>query len=332
MNNKKMWAVLFHLTNNMWGSQKDPWQIEDAVWDKILISASEKGFNTILLDVGDGVCYKSHPEISLEGAWDYERVKTEIKKAKGLGLTIIPKLNFSTIHDAWLGVYERMVSTEAYYQVCKDIITEIYELFEHPKYIHLGMDEESYVMASDLEFVSYRQHELLWHDLAFLFKCVNDMGAKPWIWADVMLEHPEEFRKRFKPEEVILSPWQYFAMYEEHFTPINRTPEDYEYYTTGIFKNSGFVHIEEDPLCVKYREEVIPAMEVGYKIIPTTSNVFNCEYNHDDTLRWFKEKAPDSELLGFLTAPWTKITEKSFNVVDDDMERLMKAKKKYYND
>lgn len=78
-------------------------------------------------------------------------------KASDLGIKLIPKLNFSATHDAWLGEYERMVSTKTYYTVCQDIINEIYEVFEHPDYIHLGMDEEDSRTDGRLDFVCYRK-------------------------------------------------------------------------------------------------------------------------------------------------------------------------------
>ena len=68
---EKMWAVLVHLSPNMWGSFKRPWVFEDTQWDNILRSAAEKGFNTVLLDLGDGIQYKSHPEISVPEAPRY---------------------------------------------------------------------------------------------------------------------------------------------------------------------------------------------------------------------------------------------------------------------
>ncbi|MBQ1229154.1 MAG: uracil permease, partial [Firmicutes bacterium] len=44
--------------------------------------------------------------------------------AAAMGITIIPKLNFSTNHDVWLGEYSRMVSTSIYYGVCRDLIND----------------------------------------------------------------------------------------------------------------------------------------------------------------------------------------------------------------
>ena len=54
---------------------------------------------------------------------------------------LIPKLNFSACHDIWLKDYSRMLSTPIYYEVCRDVIQEVCEVFK-PRYFHLGMDEE----------------------------------------------------------------------------------------------------------------------------------------------------------------------------------------------
>lgn len=328
---KMMWAAYMCMTKNMWGDFKDPFNLDDKVWDESLEFLKEQGYNTIVLDIGDGMEWKSHPEISLEGAWSQERMKVEIKKAADMGLTIIPKINFSTTHDCWLGDYQRMVSTEIYYTVCKDLIKEVCEVFGNPEYVHIGMDEEGHVMAKTHNFVCYRQHDLLWHDLKFLCNCVKENGATPWIWADFMINHPEDFRKHFTPDEIILSPWQYYSMYEEHFTPITNTEAEYIWYTTGVFKNSGFKYIEEDPICANYRKEVIPAMEDGFKVVPTTSTCFNSEYNHDDTLRWFKEKAPQDKIIGFMDAPWTQeITNENMDKFKESVSCLIKSRGKYY--
>ena len=69
-----------------------------------------------------------------------EELKEELQKLRDMGLTVYPKLNFSTAHDAWLGLYSRMVSTPEYYKVTKELIEEIYEMFLHPSAIHIGMD------------------------------------------------------------------------------------------------------------------------------------------------------------------------------------------------
>ena len=65
-------------------------------------------------------------------------LKEELKKLRDAGLEPIPKLNFSTAHDTWLGPYSRCVSTPTYYKACEDLIEEVVELFDKPRFFHLG--------------------------------------------------------------------------------------------------------------------------------------------------------------------------------------------------
>lgn len=43
--------------------------------------------------------------------------------------------------DAWLGEYGRMVTTRPYYDACRDVIRDAAEMFDHPRYLHIGYDE-----------------------------------------------------------------------------------------------------------------------------------------------------------------------------------------------
>lgn len=327
---EKMWAVFVMLSHNMWWKKIETLgeYFDEEAWHAVLEEMSLKGFNTVVLDVGDGVKFESHPEISLPDAWDRKKVHEEIERAAGLGIKIIPKLNFSTTHDLWLGEYERMISTKTYYKVCRDIIEELYEIFEHPQYIHLGMDEETEYNGHSLEYIVLRKKELIWNDINFYLDCVRNTGATPWLWADYLFDYPEEFRKHIKPDNLLLSPWQYAAMYEENFTPIENSQRDIDYYWNGRYKGYGFKYVEEDPMCVKYREESIPGMVDGYSYVPTVSNCIQCEHNTPDTLRWFKEKGVDEKLVGFMTAPWSSLSKREeFTTC---MDLMVEARNIYY--
>ena len=81
-------------------------------------------------------------------------MRDEVVRLREMGLEPIPKLNFSTCHDAWLGPYARMVSTPQYYQVVKDLIAETIEMFGNPRLFHLGMDEEALVHQRQFEYVA----------------------------------------------------------------------------------------------------------------------------------------------------------------------------------
>ena len=67
--------------------------------------------------------------VAIPGAWSKDKLKAELDRLRGIGLTPLPKLNFSACHDIWMKDYSRMLSTKPYYEFCKDIITEVAELF-----------------------------------------------------------------------------------------------------------------------------------------------------------------------------------------------------------
>src|SRR5690606_30581643 len=99
--------------------------------------------NMAVIEVGNSIKLDSHPEIAIRDAWSTTRLRAELAKIRKLGIEPIPFLNFSATHDLWLKQYSRMLSTEEYYKVCSDVIKEVADLFDKPRFFHLGMDEES---------------------------------------------------------------------------------------------------------------------------------------------------------------------------------------------
>ena len=332
-NNEKMWALMVYINENLTPKSyqhKMSDAFEDSFWDYIIEEAAKAGFNTILLDICDGIEFGSHPEIATEGAWTRRRVRKEIEKCKKLGLRIIPKLNFSTGHCYWLGKYRNMTSTTEYYQLCNDLIKETYELFEHPEYIHIGLDEEDARHVASADLAVYRQKDLYWHDTRFLIDCVADTGAKPWIWSCPLLRHPEEFKKHIDPDEVLISPWQYFALYEENFMRIDSDQEYIDYYGKSPFKELNLTYVEEDPYLVMYRELTLPLMAEGYDYVPCMSVYNRCKHNTPDTFCYFKENANDDQIVGYLHAPWCWTRWKDKEKYDETFRLMKESKEKYY--
>jgi hypothetical protein len=124
---------------------------EAPFWNDLSLKLRQCGCNCIMLDVGEGMIYESHPELQVEGSWSQDRLKSEIDRLRGMGFEVIPKLNFSTTHDSWLGPYERMVSTPKYYEVCADLIRDTMDVFGPVKHFHIGFDEEELVNYQKLQ-------------------------------------------------------------------------------------------------------------------------------------------------------------------------------------
>jgi len=325
---EKMWALLVNL--GAWEKSYTELPFDDDLWDYIVDECEKTGINNIVICIGGGIEFASHPELSLKGAWTRKKLRDEIKRCRKKNINLIPKLNFSTPHNMWMGEYSRMVSTSVYYKVCNDLIKEAYELFEHPKYIHIGMDEEDARHAERNEWAMYRQGELYWHDIRFLVDCVKDTGATPWMWADPLFDHPDDYKKYFEPDEVILSPWYYNAFRKENWTPVSSREVYVAYYNQDRYANMGIQYVEEDPFLVNIRNLAIPLLNDGYIYVPCASVCNKCDCNTSEVVEYFKENTPDNQLLGFITAPWKKIVVENRKDFEDSFRFLKEAKEKYY--
>lgn len=216
-------AVLLHLGHNMWcewlpedvqtrvnlgkGTPDAVLRCKDDVWRRLTDHAAAKGLNMVVVDVGEGLAFPSHPELAIKGSWSADRLRAEVRRLKAMGLEPIPKLNFSATHDGWLKHYHRMLTLPAYYAMQREVIRDVAEVFESPRFIHLGYDEEAAGWIGERNYFVIRQGELWWHDMLYGVKCVEDCGARAWIWSDYGWHHPE-FLKRC-PKSVLLSDWYY---------------------------------------------------------------------------------------------------------------------------
>jgi len=187
----------------------------------------------------------------------------------------IPKLNFATTHDIWLGPYARMVSTDIYYAVCRDLIGEVIALFDKPRFFHLGMDEElaSYQVRQDYAVV--RQNDLWWGDLYFYIGEVEKNGVRPWVWSDYAWHKPDVFFRKM-PKSVLQSNWYYGSGFD-----LNTLKEPAKTY-------------------VKLYNDL---ETYGYEQVPTGSNHSNAE-NFELTVDYCKKVIDPSRLFGFMMAPW----------------------------
>jgi TAT (twin-arginine translocation) pathway signal sequence len=282
-----IWGNLLHLGTNMWCDWDAPelkgdssiyhpeLRLDRSLWDDLLKKMQQAGMNMVVIDLGDGVKYESHPEIAIKGAWSTAELRGELQRLRSLGLEPIPKLNFSTTHDAWLGKYSRCVSTDAYYTVCRDLIAEVIQLFDRPRFFHLGMDEEDYGNQKHYEHVVIRQYDAWWRDFLFLVQEVEKGGPRAWIWSDYVWHHPELFYQKM-PKSVVQSNWYYDAKFN---------PQD------KIAK--AFQELEQH----------------GYDQIPTGSNYFN-PTNFELLAAECRRSLGAGHLLGFLQTPWKPTLEK----------------------
>ena len=300
-NQNIIWANLLHLSYNMWQDEvharysgtydefsstcngarlwahqyRPELTFDESAWNTLLNDMVAAGMNMVIIDLGDGVQYDSHPEIGVKNAWTPYKLRKELSKMRKMGLEPIPKLNFATTHAAWMGEYSRMVSTSKYYSVCRNLIAEVIELFDNPRFFHLGMDEESARHQKQLHHAVMRQHDLWWHDFHFLVGEVEKKGVRSWIWSDYAWVEPELFFKRM-PKSVLQSNW---------------------YYNESFNLNELDDHLKN---CLNLYNDL---EKYGYDQVPTGSNHI-IDTNLMSTVEYCKKNIAPERLYGFMTAPW----------------------------
>ena len=314
-----IWAALLHMGYNMWSDvpvpfwgpkanrQTDPEQLkwvcaadhlrfDEAVWRKVTAHAAERGMNMVVIDIGEALQLKSHPELAVKGSWEIERFRTELTRLRGMGLEPIPKLNFSTCHDTWLKIYHRMVSTPTYYKVCADVIREVWEIFDKPRLFHLGYDEETSGNQAYYGISVVRHGEQWWHDFLYLSGVVEKLGCRPWIWSDYCWRHPDEFVKRM-PKSVLQSNWYYGTTFENEADPHQKTRA----MAYGLLEKAGFDQL------------------------PTGSNCYNNQ-NLGLTVPHCRKIIAPERLKGFMTAPWCATRPDRIVKLINSIDQLMDAR------
>ena len=285
--------MFLQLGNNMWSdvSVKD-WALtkkedlaevsslevlrfDEEVWRRLTDRMAQKGFNAVVMDLGEGCIYPSHPELAVKGSWGAERLQKELARLRGIGIEPIPKLNFSTCHDTWLKEYGRMVSTPEYYRVCADVIRDVCEIFGKPRLLHLGYDEENFGNQRQYAYAVVRQGELWWHDFLFFVKTVEKLGMRPWIWSDYIWRHKDEFLSRM-PKSVMQSNWYYRQWFDFKSIPKERR-----------------VHLES----------FLTLEKAGFDQIPCGSN-WACDENIAGLVRFCRKNIAPERLKGFLMTTW----------------------------
>ncbi len=309
--NKLLWSILLHLGGNMWNEEGNPRDREHdpdsqassvlrfsrPLWRRYLDHLKKCGVSMILIDLGEGLRYESHPELAVEGSWTREEMETELKLMRDMGFEVVPKLNFSACHDIWMKEYSRMLSTSVYYQVCADLINEVCGIFR-PRYFHLGMDEENALLQRAYDISIIRQHDLWWHDLYYLVDCVERENARAWIWSDYIWDHRDVFLKKM-PKTVVQSNWYYTTKFQD--TDLNdrlRTMLD----------------------CYEVLDRA------GFDQVPTGSNCVRRE-NMELLTQYCAERIGSDHLLGFMQTPWILTLDKNEWRLNQAADALAEAKK-----
>lgn len=312
----RLYGMLLHLGVNMWGNQPCPRPVDEKgayeppkaflekygdiyrekkrhdgvadylrcdekLWNDVTQRMADERMNFCMIDIGEGLSYPSHPELGVKGSWTADRLRAEVRRLRKMGLEPIPKLNFSTTHDAWLGQYERMVSTEPYYRVVKEVIADVCEIFETPRFFHIGFDEEDLLHQQNYRFVAIRQGDLWWHDFLYTVREVERHGVRAWAWSDKIWHGKDEFLKRM-PRSVLQSNWYYLG----DFNPDRKSELWAMVHAYDWLEEGGFDQVPCASSCGDWR-------------MPAYNNpVLTLDYCRE------KAKIAPERMKGLMMAPW----------------------------
>lgn len=338
------WGVLLHLGSNMWGDWtpdgKYPTSIveeremfpnpkprkngsypgvvrdylgaDEKVWTDVTGEMRKEGMNLVMIDVGEAYAYPSHPELWVKGSWDADKLRGELNRLRGMGLEPVPKLNFSAGHDIWLRQYHYMTSTPKYYEVVADLIRDTCEVFDSPRYFHLGFDEEVFVAVKNRSMAVMRQRDLWWKDLNFCIGEVERHGARAMIWSDKICGGRKEFLAKMS-KGVLQMPW---------------------YYGTGFTEaNCKWDESFEDKQDWSIQRNLVASIgelaDAGFDMIPCTSN-WSSDAASEAMLSYCKKRVDSKQLKGFLSAPWFMTLECQRKKLTEAVQLFGAAKRKVY--
>ena len=305
-------ALLLHLGHNMWcdwfpddfdesafaGLKRPDAELRcrEPQWRKVTDHAAAKGVNMIVIDIGEALVYPSHPELAIKGSWSPDKMRDEVLRLRDMGIEAIPKLNFSTTHNGWLKHYRRMLSTPTYYRVCEDLIADVAEIFGHPRFFHIGFDEET-AKHQDWDKSRYvhlvvRKGEFWWHDFLHIVKESEKNGMRPWAWSDYGWNNPDHYTRC--PKSVLQSNWYYDESYGGFDLATNKTSDIKRLRAFGDLEKAGFDQVPCGTNWVgwKRKAEKVGADDVIGKLVAKCRKVISPEH-----------------LLGFMMAPWSPCSD-----------------------
>ena len=309
-----LWADLLHFGMNMWGdwdreseaAPEDQFKKHKAkkkksgsrphnrlrfdytVWRELTAHMAGKGLNAVLVDVGEAVRWPRHPELAVTDSWSPEDFAKEMERLRSIGLEPIPKMNFSTCHDAWLKEYGHQVSSAKYYEVIADVVKDAYELFGKPRYIHLGYEEE-------FNDPHARTDEMWWHDLHYLVGKVESLGSRAWVWTDYPAWRPREKFIEQMPKSVLQSAWWYAEMVD-----LITCPDPRMFIKAGLFADLE---------------------KMGYDQVPCGSN-YCTDKNIAEIVKTGDTVIKGGRLKGYLMTTWKSTTENNRKQLFDAVDQL----------
>jgi LysM repeat protein len=207
-------AFLIHVTHYdpVWQKRKareKPFDLKVA--REVVDAMAEADMNLLVIDLADGVKYRSHPELKRHYSVPMGQLKRLVEHARKRGIEVVPKLNFAQsatqYHDQWLRPYNRRFNSGDYWKVAFELIDEVIGVCKPERFFHVGMDE-------DMD----RSHRQYAEAVRTLAEGLKARGLRAVMWKDIPITCPgiweapgEKSRaaERTTPRDVVQVPWGY---------------------------------------------------------------------------------------------------------------------------
>jgi hypothetical protein len=172
--------------------------------------------NLLVVDIEDGVVFKSHPELRRRYSVPMAQLETLARAARERGIDVVPKLNFSKshrhLHDEWLRPHTHpenwLQGRKSYWRTAGDVIAEAVRACQPRRFFHIGMDED--------HSRSLRQYV---EDIRRLRRILRAHTLRPVVWNDSCFEgrdviaevHGEKSRaaEGRLPKDIVHVLWDY---------------------------------------------------------------------------------------------------------------------------
>ena len=285
-------------------------------WNKIVNKCVQAGINFVVIDIHEGLQYETHPELSAEGAFTKDELKAELARLRSLGITPVPKLNFSLTHNAWLRNYRRLATSDTYNKVCAELINEVCDVFGDIPFFHIGMDEENLYTSGVQQYAVYRQFDLWWQDLYFLLDVLYKRGVRAAVWSDYMYEHQEEYIEKM-PKDVLQFPWYYLDYW-------GNCKGDFR----GLTDEKQQYGVSDILLC----EDRLRSFELldkhGFDLIASPSN-WSHKNNTWNMTKFCRERLTNGHLKGFMQTVWKPTLGENRDFYYEALDLFAEAKAAY---
>ncbi len=191
-----------------------------------ILMASRYKYNTIIIEFWASLKSPRWPQTAYDHAYTHDEVRPLIELGRALQMEMVPALN-SAGHQAEMRaisgenvVLDRFpelknlflpdgwslcLSNPAIYPFLFDRYAELIELFDHPKFFHVGIDEAWNPHGKPLDPRCWpdEPHKMISAHLGKIHRYFSDRNIKILMWHDMFLNRDSPEHARFSPANSI---------------------------------------------------------------------------------------------------------------------------------